>query len=171
MAVINGASPLEMDGNPLNYHSDAIGNNSEVFASGDIVSISGAASSKTLGVAAAVSSIVGVVAKTATMTSTNKTVAKVQPLYVPASPETLFLMGSNADFTSTLADAGTYYKLTGATGAQQVDQSSGVQTTTSRIVEIVEVDPFNDGGTGSGSGLRKVVVRFVKTPWYNLNTG
>lgn len=168
MSVLYGATVFRTSNNPINNEFDAIGKNSEVFAQGDIVGISGAASAKTLGVAAATSTIVGVVNRTVTMSSTNQTVAKVAPGYIPAYPDTLFLMGSNGDFTSTLADAGTYYKLTGATGAQQVDQSSGVQTTTSKIVEIVQVDPFNLGGSGSGSGLRQVVVRFVKTPFLNV---
>ena len=101
------------------------------------------------------------------MASDNETVAKVTPGYIPAEG-TVFLMGSNGDFTGNATDAGAYYKLAGATGAVQVDQSSGVQTTTSRIVEIVKVDPRGIGGTGAGSGLREVLVRFVKTPVLNV---
>lgn len=167
MAVLYGATVYRTDGNPLNYLQDQIGKNSQAFTSGDTVGLGQAG----LIVASVVSSIVGVVAKTATMASDNQTVAKVAPLYVPVDPSTLFLMGTNSDLTSNVVNNGTYYKLTGTTGAIQVDVASGVQTTTSRIVEIVEVDPRKIGGTGSGSGLRECVVRFVKTPFYNLNTG
>jgi hypothetical protein len=63
---------------------------------------------------------------------------------------------------------GTYYKLTAATtGTVQID-NSGATTGASRVVEIVEVDPFNYGSTGAGSGLRMAVVRFVKTPYTNV---
>lgn len=142
---------------------DIIGNNSEVFTAGDVVTTSGG----DLVVASATSVVFGAVIKTATMTSDNETVAKVCPAVIP--PEnTVFLMGTNADLSGNDTDVGTYYKLTGATGAQQVDVTSGVTTTTSRIVEIVKVDPRNIGGTGSGSGLRECLVRFVKTPILNV---
>src|SRR5258706_14151538 len=159
MAVLYGAQVFEELGNVSNARYDIIGNNSEVFTLNDIVSTSGG----DLIVAGATDVIFGVTLKTQTMTSTNETVAKVYPPVVPAE-NTVFLMGSNGDFAGNDTDVGTYYKLTGTTGIQQVDQASGVTTTTSRIVEIVKVDPRGIGGTGSGSGLREVLVRFVKTP-------
>lgn len=164
MSVIYGASVYNENRNGSDFQYDAIGKNSEVFTTGDVVTIS----SGVLKVAGATDVVSGVVAKTATMTSDNQTVAKVAPGYVPADPGTIFLMGTNGDMTGNATDPGTYYKLTGTTGAQQVDQASGVTTTTSRIVEIVQVDPRNIGGTGSGSGLREVLVRFVKTPQLNV---
>lgn len=158
-----GAQVYQELGNPSNARYDIIGNNSEVFTANDIVSTSG----NDLIVAGATDVIFGVTLKTATMTSDNETVAKVCPSVVPAE-NTVFLMGTNSDLTGNATDDGNYYKLTGTTGAQQVDVASGVTTTTSRIVEIVKVDPRNIGGTGAGSGLREVLVRFVKTPVLNV---
>lgn len=165
MATIYGAtvyqnSPLEVD---FNY--SAIGKNSEVITAGDTLTIT----SGLLLLGSTTDRIVGVAAKTATMSSSNQTVAKVQPAYVPAE-NTVFLMGTNADLTGNATDVGTYYKLAGATGAIVVDVTSGVQTTTSRVVEIVKVDPLNIGGTGATSGLRNVLVRFVKTPIVGVPT-
>jgi hypothetical protein len=77
-------------------------------------------------------------------------------------------MGCNSDLTDNHTDAGTYYNITGGTGAQQIDVSGGVTTTTSRAVEIVKVDPYDEGGSGSGSGLRKALVRILKTPYSNI---
>lgn len=165
--TIYGAELFQSPKNEVNANYVALGKNSEVFANYDIVSISGATGAETLGVAAATSVVVGVIVKGATMTSTNQTVAKVVPGYITAEEGNLFLMGTNSDLTDTLTDYGKYYKLSGATGAQVVDVSSGVQTTTNRVVQVIKVDPFNEGGTGSGSGLRQVIIRFVKTPVLN----
>lgn len=163
MATLYGAKVYQELGNDSNMRYDVIGNNSEAFTDGDIVSTSGG----DLIVAGATDVVFGVVRKTRTMASDNETVAMVKPGVIPAE-NTVFLMGSNGDFAGNATDVGTYYKLTGTTGAQQVDQANGVQTTTSRIVEIVKVDPRGIGGTGAGSGLREVLVRFVKTPVLNV---
>jgi len=164
MAILYGAQVWQEKSNASNARYDVVGKNSEVFTSNDIVTIDG---TNGLKVAGATDVVNGVVLKTATMASDNQTVAKVTPAYVPAE-DTVFLMGTNSDLTGNVSDPGDYYKLTGTTGAQQVDVTSGVQTTTSRIVEIVKVDPRNIGGTGSGSGLRECLVRFVKTPVLNV---
>ena len=163
MAILYGAQVYQELGNPSNARYDEIGNNSEAFTTGDPV----VQTTSGLAVASATSVIAGVALKTVTMASDNETVAKVSPGIVP-SENTVFLMGTNSDLTSNVVDIGTYYKLTGSTGTIQVDVTSGVQTTTSRIVEIVKVDPRNIGGTGSGSGLRECLVRFVKTPVLNV---
>lgn len=165
MAVLNGATVFQTVGNPNNLRSDAIGKNSEVFASGDPVMLS----SGVLAVVTGTNAIVGVVVKKVTMASDNQTVAKVAPSYIPSDNQTIFLMGTNADLTGNATDPGTYYKLTGTTGAVKVDVASGVQVTSSRQVEIVKVDPRNVGGTGAGSGLREVLVRFVSTPYSDIN--
>ena len=102
------------------------------------------------------------------MSSTNQTVAKVYPGFIPAGDDTLFFMGTNADLTGNATNGGTFYGLSGATGAVVVDVTSGVTTTTSRQVEIIKVDPRNIGGTGAGSGLRECLVKFVKTPSINI---
>ena len=164
MGILYGAQVFQEGTKESNARYDVIGKNSEAFTVGDVVTID---NTNGLKVAGATDVVAGVVIKTVTMTSDNQTVAKVCPAYIPAE-NTVFLMGSNADFTGNVSDPGDYYKLTGTTGAQQVDGTSGVQTTTSRIVEIVKVDPKNIGGTGSGSGLRELLVRFVKTPILNV---
>ncbi len=161
--IIYGATVAKEGQNGSNLSFDAFGKNSEVFASGDIVQLT----SGLLNVGTV--TMVGVVLKTQTMTGTNATVAKVTPGYVPITDTTIFLMGTNADLTGNGTDAGTYYPITGATGAQQVNVSGGVTAGLGRSVEIVEVDPFGIGGTGSGSGLRQVLVRLIKTPYTNVN--
>ncbi len=154
-----GAQLVQQKGNETDYRFDVVGTNSQVFHSGDPVTIS----SGKLIVAAATSNILGVVAKTATMAADNDSVAKICPAVVPAENDTIFLMGTNSNLTGNATDVGTYYMLTGTTGAVLVDVTSGAQTSTGRVVEIVKVDPFNEGGSGAGSGLRTVYVRFVKT--------
>lgn len=163
--MANGAKVYQENRNESDYRYDAIGKNSEVFTSGDPVTV---ASGLLKVVAAATDAIVGVVAKTVTMASDNQTVAKVQPGYTPADEGSTFFMLTNADLTGNATNAGTFYGLTGATGAVLVDVTSGVTTTTSRQVEIVEVDPRNIGGTGAGSGLREVLVKFFRTPTRNF---
>lgn len=162
MAVLSGAVVWSENRNESDLYYDSFGKNSEVFASGDLVQLT----SGLLNVGTV--TVVGVAAKTATMTSTNQTVAKVQPAYTPISDSTLLLMGTNSDLTGNATDPGTYYSVTGATGAQKVDVTKGVTTSSLRVVEIVQVDPRNIGGTGSGSGLREVLVRIVKTPYTNV---
>lgn len=134
-----------------------LGSNSAVFTSNDPVTID---ASGTLIVATATTPVYGVVLTTQTMTSTNATVALVKPNCFTVEQEYEFLMGTNADLTAT--SVGTYYKLTGATGAVQVDVTSGAQTTTSRIVVCTEVDPNAVGGTGANSGARQGLFKFVK---------
>lgn len=165
MATINGASVFQESNMESNTRYDVLGKNSEVIAAGDPLTVA----SGVIKVAGTTDSITGVATKTQTMTSTNQTVALVYPGFVPALDQ-IFLMGTNADLTGNATDHGTYYKLTAATsGAVQVDVTSGVQTTTARVVEIVKVDPNGVGGTGSGSGLRQALVRFVKTPYTDVS--
>lgn len=165
MATIYGAQQVQTGGNQGTLRQDAVGKNNEAFAVGDPVSI---ASGK-IQVYTTTMEIIGVAAKTQTMSAANATVTStsVYPAFIPAD-EGVFLMGTNSDLTGNATDGGTYYKLAGATGVVQVDVASGVQTLSSRQVEIVKVDPFNEGGTGSGSGLRKCLVRFVSTPYTNV---
>ena len=165
MAItIYGASVYQEKGNPSNYRYDVLGDNSEVFTSGDVVTLEAAG---TMAVGGAATTVLGVVPKTQTMASDNETVAKVHPAYTPAD-DTIFLMGTNSDLSAAPGSEGLYYGLTGTTGIQQVDVTSGVTSGASRIVEIVKVDPLNLGGTGAGSGLRTCLVRFVKTPYTNV---
>lgn len=166
MSTVYGLSTLKSTKLETDYAYDAFGKNSEAITSGDPLTVA----SGVLKVAGTTDTIVGIAAKTATMSSSNETVAKVTPAYTPISETQLYYMGTNADLTGNGTDAGTYYKLTTATtGAVQVDVSSGVQTGANRVVEIVEVDPLAHGGTGAGSGLREVVVRVVKTPYSNVS--
>lgn len=159
--VLYGAQPWNPNDDELDLNYDAIGKNSEAFASYDPVTYS----SGQLIVSGTTLAVAGIVAQTVTMASTNAgtTGARVQPGYIPVSEDTVFLMGTNADLTGNATDVGTFYKLTANTTATvQVDVTSGVQTTTSRVVMIKQVDPQNIGGSGSGSGLRQCLVVFVK---------
>ncbi len=135
MGTIYGASVAqESRSNESDFRYDVIGDNAVAFTAGDPVKVA----SGVLAVAGTTDSVIGVVVKTQTMAADNETVAKVCPAYIPATFETIFLMGTNADLTGNGTDVGTYYKLTtGTTGTVQVDVTSGVQTTTSRNVEIV----------------------------------
>lgn len=161
MATINGASLYKTEANASNYSYDYLGKDNEVFAVGDPVTVV----SGVMKVATATDVIYGIAVKAVTMGATNDT---VYVPYMPVQENMTFLMGANGDFTDNETDGGTYYKITGTTGAVQVDQASGVQTTTSKIVVIVKVDPNSIGGTGSGNGSRQVLVRFVKTPTLNV---
>jgi len=156
--TIYGAELYKSPTNEVNYADNILGKNSEVFTQGDPVSISS-------GVLAVIPNgtfaVVGIVAKTATMTSTNVTVAGVKPLYIPLDQDYVWLMGTNYDLTGGTSE-GIYYELTGTTGAVQVDVSTGATTLGSRVVMCVAVDPFNEGGSGSGSGLRQGLFKFVK---------
>lgn len=160
-AIYYGAQPYSPNDSELDINYDAVGKNSEAFTLYDPVSYS----SGQLIVSGTTLAVAGVVAQTVTASATNAgtTGAQVAPGYIPVSEDTYFLMGTNADLTGNATDVGTYYKLTAnTTGTVQVDVTNGVQTTTSRVVMIKKVDPFGNGGTGSGSGLRQVVVVFVK---------
>lgn len=168
--VLYGLQLFRSKGNESDYQYDVIGKNSEAFTAGDPVTVD---SSHGLKVAGTNDSIVGVAAKTVTMASNNETVAKVMPGYTPISVDDVYLMGTNGDMaTNNLTAPGTYYELIAAsTGAMQIDQASaGAQTSAAnRVFEIVEVDPNSVGGSGSGSGLRQVLVRVVKTPYTNVS--
>lgn len=171
-SIVYGATVDQENRNESDLRYDFIGKNSEVFSSNDIVG----AESGVLRVVPATAvnttlAVVGTVVKTVTMASTNQTVAKVTPGYVPVADGTIFLMGTNSDLTGNATNGGTYYGITGTTGVQQIDVTTGVTTASSRVVEVVKVDPFNEGGSGAGSGLRKALVRFVKTPYGALPTG
>ena len=162
--VIYGGSLFRSQDNASLASYDAIGKNSEVITIGDPLTLN----SGILSVATTINNIVGFAMKTQTMASNNQTVAKVTPGYFPIRENDLYLMGSNTDLTGNATNGGTYYQLiAAATGVMQID-GSGVQSTANRVVEVVEVDPFNIGGTGAGSGLRQVVVRVVKTPYTNV---
>jgi hypothetical protein len=163
-SVLYGASLFRSDDNSQHAEYDIIGKNSVVFTAGDPVYNS----SGVLDVAGTTTGVLGIAMKTQTMASNNQTVAKVTPGYIPIRSQDLYLMGTTSDMTGNATDGGTYYKLTAATTATVQVDSSGATTGASRVVEIVEVDPFNIGGTGASSGLRQVVVRFIKTPYTNV---
>lgn len=166
-STIYGATEVQIGNKESNFRYDANGKNSEVFYVNQPVTI---ASGVVLG-ATATSTVIGVAQKAATMTASNETVALVKPAFIPAD-EGIFLMGADADLTVSDSE-GLYFPITGATGTIQISVATlgGITGSTgvSRVVEIVKVDPFNEGGTGSGSGLRQAYVRFVKTPYTNVN--
>lgn len=164
--ILYGAQLFTSPVNGNNYDGGrVIGKNSEVFNSGDPVTITAGF----LLVAGTTDPIYGIVVADGTMTSDNQTVAKVKPYVQVPDLSYEFLMGTNADLAAT--SVGTYYKLTAATtGAVQVDVTSGAMTGTARVVECTKVDPNNEGGTGAGSGLRQGLFRIVK-PFNILQQG
>ncbi len=142
-----------------------IGKNSEVFTAADIVTID---NTDGLKVAGATDPVYGTILKTQTMGASNETVTLVKPYVFPIDQSYEFLMGSNVDM-SPLTSVGQYYKLTGTTGIQQVDVSGGAMTGTARVVVCTKVDPQAIGGTGSGSGLRQGLFKFVKVTDFTAN--
>jgi hypothetical protein len=156
--TLYGAKLYESPNNETNYRYDVLGTASEVFAVGDIV---GMASGTLEVIDAATDPIAGVAAKVATMPSPNTATYEA---FIPADENYVFLMGCNAALTDNKTNYGTFYGITGATGVQQVDVTSGVTTTTSRQVMIVKVDPNNVGGT---DGLKQCLVKFVRIPQFN----
>ena len=166
--TLYGAIPGQSVDKELNLSYDVIGKNSEQFTYGDIVTIDASHGAK---VAGATDSVYGIYAGNgATMTSSNETVALVKPALIPIDTDTEFLMGTNSDM-SALTSPSAYFKLVaGGTGAQQVDTNSGAQTTTNRVVMCTKVDPNQVGGTGSGSGLRQGLFKFVKVFNVKSNT-
>ena len=164
--TLYGAIPFKNPVNERNLTYDVIGKNSTQFTYGDVCTLS----TDGLYVATATDSVYGVyLGNGITTASNNETVAMVKPPIVPIDQDTEFLMGTNADM-SALTSVGAYYKLTGTTGAMQVDTNSGAQTTTNRVVMCTKVDPNAIGGTGSGSGLRQGLFKFVKVFNVKSNT-
>ncbi len=159
--ILYGAQLVQSQNNEFNARYDVIGATSEVVATGDLLTVE----SGTLEVVdAATETIAGVALAPVTAAQDDGT--KYVP-FIPADENYVFLMGTNSDLTGNSTDYGTFYGITGATGVQQVNVSGGVTTTTSRQVMIVKVDPFKIGGTGSGSGLRQCLVKFVRIPQFN----
>ncbi len=158
--TIYGAQTTTSPNNPTNTDGGrVIGDNSEVFTANDIVTIE--VGSGTLAVAGSADAIYGVVLKTQTMASDNETVAKVTPICFIVDQSYEWLMGTNSDL-SPLTSVGQYYAITGATAVQQVSVSGGATTGVNRQVICTAVDPFGLGGTGSGSGLRQGLFKFVR---------
>jgi hypothetical protein len=143
-----------------------IGKNSVAFTANDIVTID---HSNGLTVAGATDSVYGVILTTQTMGASNQTVQFVKPLVFPVDQDYEWLMGTNSDM-SALTSVGQYYSITGTTGIQQVDVSGGAVTGASRVVICTEVDPNGLGGTGTGSGLRQGLFKFVKVTNVKQNT-
>ena len=163
--LVYGLSLAEATTMDDNFEYDVLGTNSAAFTLGDPITV---ASNLAL-VAGNSDAVIGFAVKTQTMTSTNVGTANVQPGYHPIQENELYLMGTNTDLTSTAANFGQYCNLTAnTTGTVQVNASNLARTGADRVVQIVTVDPFNEGGTGAGSGLRTVLVRVVKTPYSNV---
>jgi hypothetical protein len=157
--TLYGAQQGTSPNNPTNTDGGrVIGKNSEVFTANDVVSID---NTNGLLVAGATSDIYGVVLKSQTMGASNQTVTKVTPMCFVVDQSYEWLMGTNSDL-SPLTSVGQYYAITGTTGIQQVDVNGGAMTGTARQLICTQVDPYQVGGTGSGSGLRQGLFKFVK---------
>jgi hypothetical protein len=164
--AIYGAQLYQTSGNPSNIRYDILGKDSEVFTVGDPLTIS---SGVLKVVSVATDPIVGIAAKTVTMPATNDT---VYVPYIPVDDTQVWLMGCIADATDNETNGGIYYKLctsatatyTAPTGVVVVDITAGAQTTTGIQVMVLKVDPRGIGGSGANSGLREVLVKFMRTP-------
>lgn len=155
--TIYGAQQATSPNNPTNTDGGRVlGSNNAVFTANDVVTID---ASGTLIVALSTSDIYGVILTTQTMGASNATVTKVKPLVFPVDMSYEWFMGTNSDLSAT--SVGTYYKLTGATSVQQVDVASGAMTGTARQVICTQFDPYGLGTTGSGSGARQGLFKFV----------
>lgn len=152
-----GAKLFNSPTKETNYTYNVIGKNSEIFTEGDIVTTG----TSGMHVATSTDAILGVIAKTQTMSATNQSVEKVTPAFEPVDQDYEYLMGTNADLDK-VASPYAYFKLTGGTGAQVVDVTTGPVAIADAQVVVTKVDPTNIGGTGVGSGLRKCTVKFVK---------
>ncbi len=161
MATLYGARLFQSPTSEFNVRYDVIGETSDAVAPGDILSMESGVLEVT---DAATEAITGVAIATVTAAQNDGT---KYVGYIPADENYVFLMGTNADLTDNKTNFGTFYGITGATGAQQVNVSGSVTTTTSRQVMIVKVDPRKIGGTGAGSGLRECLVKFVRIPEFN----
>jgi len=121
-----------------------VGKNSEVIAKGDFLTLS----SGFVAVAGAASIPLGIADCSKTMASDNQTVAKVQVPYLPAETDMMF----EADFNTTVVMSAAYngylFKLTGTTGAMQID--SNTASTTVGVVELVKLDPRGEGSAVRG---------------------
>lgn len=148
-----GAEIYKSPTKETNLTYNEIGKNSEVFTLGDFLT-DGA---NGLAVAGATDAVIGICAKTQTMTATNETAAKVYPAYNPIDQDYDYLCGCNGNLDA-LASPGIFYKLAGTTGAMQVDVNSGAQTTSNRVVVCTGVDPLKTGTLTDG--LFKVVKVF-----------
>jgi len=158
--TLYGAQLTTSPNNPTNTDGGrVIGQNSAVFTANDLVTVT----TTGLEVATASTDIYGVVLKSQTMASNNETTgpqSQVKPICFVADQSYEWLMGTNADL-DPLASVGQYYKIIGTTGIQQVDVSGGAMTGTARQVICTAVDPQQLGGSGTGSGLRQGLFKFV----------
>lgn len=159
MATLYGAQLYRSNKNETDINYDVLGETSSVVAVGDILT---ATDSNVVNViSAATEYVLGVAAGAVTAAKNDGT--KYVP-YIPADLDTVWLMGCNAALTDNATNYGTFYGITGATGVQQVNVSSGVTSTTSRQVMIVKVDPNGVGGT---DGPKQALVKFVRIPQFN----
>jgi co-chaperonin GroES (HSP10) len=164
--AIKGASLYQTLGNASNIRYDIIGKTSEVIAVGDPLTIS---SGVLKVVSVATDPIVGVAAAASTAAQNDGT---RYVAYVPTDDTQVWLMGTIADCTDNKTNGGIIYKLctsatntyTAPTGNVVVDITAGAQTTTAMQVMVLKVDPRGIGGSGANSGLREVLVKFVRTP-------
>jgi hypothetical protein len=167
--ALKGAQLWQTQGNASNLRYDILGKDSEVVAVGDPLTIS---SGVLKVVSAATDPIVGVAAKAITAAQMGADNDTVYVPYIPVDDTTVWLMGTIADCTDNETNGGVYYKLctsatatyTAPTGALVVDITAGAQTTTGIQVMVLKVDPRGIGGSGANSGLREVLVKFMRTP-------
>jgi hypothetical protein len=125
--------------------SYALGKNSEVFTKGDFLIKASGVLKVGAGNGGALE---GICDLTVTMASNNQTVAKVFVPYYSSRNDFVFEADFDDATTNTVANQEKFYTITGATGAQQIDHTSG--STTSGQVCFIQSDPRATADTSRG---------------------
>jgi len=147
-----------------NEEYPVIGANSIAFTAGDPVIVSGGFAITQIVVGS--QPLLGIAAKTVTMSSTNQTVAKVTVPIIPIDQAYTFLAGADGELSATTGP-GAFFAISvdGPTG-QYVGVVAATAVafagaTTSCV--LLAVDPQGLGTTGVGGGSRQGLFRFTKS--------
>lgn len=158
-----GFSLYKSPANPVNEEYPVVGANSIAFTVGDPVLVS-STFANIPGSGNTTTSLIGIAAKTVTMSSTNQTVALVKVPIIPADQDYTFLAGANGELSLTTS-AGAFFNLvvTGSiTGQYLIDAATAGTNPNNALVVCVGVDPQNLGTTGVGGGSRMGLFKFIK---------
>lgn len=140
--LVGAVNVVDVSEGSTNVFQNRIGTNSAQFTMGDILTLT----SGFLAVAGANSRPVGISNYSGTMTADNQTVAKFEPAFYPASDNLRFEMDFSANAAE--ADVGSFFQLTGATGAQKVDYATKSATVGPVVLE--KLDPRGEGSVLRG---------------------
>lgn len=159
--------------NAVDVEAIVIGANNAIFTQGDpVVILNGFATTAGSNLAilpgpGVSTPILGIAAKTVTMSSTNQTVAQVRVPVITPDMQYTFLAGADGELSLT-THPGLFFSI--STNATISGQFFGVAATsatalfaTSTPCLCVAVDPLMEGTTGLGGGSRKGLFRFVRS--------